>query len=303
MKSKKTYIYILFAFLFAILIAPAEMQAQNKTIKITILFTNDTHSRIEAYPANDSKNPFLGGYPRRAALIKKIRQQESNVMLFDAGDVFQGTPYFNFFGGELEFKLMSLMGYTAMNMGNHDFDGGMEGLLKQLPNATFDIISSNYDFSETILKDKIKPYKIYNVAGVKVGVFGLGIGLKGLVSALNYGKTKYSNPLEKAAEMAYLLKKEKKCDLVICLSHLGFSYEDDQVSDIVLAKQSKNIDIIIGGHSHTFIDKPYTFKNSDNKNIIIGQVGTGGVKIGRIDVYFSKKNGIKVEGLSAPEVF
>lgn len=303
MKSKKTYIYILFAFLFAVLIAPAEMQAQNKTVKITILFTNDTHSRIEAYPANDSKYPGLGGYARRAALIKNIRQQESNVMLFDAGDVFQGTPYFNFFGGELEFKLMSLMGYTAMNMGNHDFDGGMEGLLKQLPNATFDIISSNYDFSETILKDKIKPYKIYNVAGVKVGVFGLGIGLKGLVSVVNYGNTKYSNPLEKAAEMAYLLKKEKKCDLVICLSHLGFSYEDDQVSEVVLAKQSKNIDIIIGGHSHTFIDKPYTFKNSDNKNIIIGQVGTGGVKIGRIDVYFSKKNGIKVEGLSALEVF
>ncbi len=303
MKSKKTYIYILFGFLLAGFVAPAEMQAQNKTVKITILFTNDTHSRIEAYPSNDSKYPGLGGYARRAALIKKIHQQEPNVMLFDAGDVFQGTPYFNFFGGELEFKLMSLIGYTAMNMGNHDFDGGLEGLLKQLPNATFDIISSNYDFSETILKDKIKPYKIYNVAGVKVGVFGLGIGLKGLVSVVNYGNTKYSNPLEKAAEMAYLLKKEKKCDLVICLSHLGFSYEDDQVSDVVLAKQSKNIDIIIGGHSHTFIDKPYIFKNSDNKNIIIGQVGTGGVKIGRIDVLFSKKNGIKVESLSALEVF
>ncbi len=299
MKSRKLYIFLLFAFLSGIFVFPPEVTASARKVKITILFTNDTHSRIEAFSPNDTKFPGLAGYARRAALIKKIRQQEPNVMLFDAGDVFQGTPYFNFFGGELEFKLMSYMGYTAMNMGNHDFDAGLEGFLKQLPNATFDIISSNYDFSETVLKDKILPYKIYNVAGVKVGVFGLGIGLKGLVGTQNYGNTRYINPLEKAAEIAHLLKKEKKCDLVICLSHLGFSYEDNQVSEVVLAKQSKNIDIIIGGHSHTFIDKPYIFKNSDNKNIIVGQVGSGGVKLGRIDLYFSKRIGMKVEDLSA----
>ncbi len=299
MKSKRTTLFFLVALLFTVLSVPVTVQAKNKTVKITILFTNDTHSRIESYPLNDSKNPGLGGYARRAALIKKIRNEEPNVMLFDAGDVFQGTPYFNFFGGALEFKLMSMMGYTAITLGNHDFDNGLEGLLKQLPNATFDIISSNYDFSETILKDKIQPYKIYNVAGVKVGVFGLGIELQGLVSALNYGKTRYLNPEEKAAEMAYLLKKEKKCDLIICLSHLGFSYQDNKVSDVKLAKQSKNIDIIIGGHTHTFMDKPYIFRNSDGKNIIIGQVGTGGVKLGRIDLYFSKKTGIKVEHLGA----
>ena len=304
MRSKSLYIiFYIIIYGFISVIFPAGLLAKNKPTKITILFTNDTHSRIEPFSKNDTKFPNLGGYARRAELIKKIRQQEPNVMLFDAGDVFQGTPYFNFFGGELEFKLMSLMGYTAMNMGNHDFDAGLNGLLKQLPNATFDIISSNYDFSETVLKDKIQPYKIYNVAGVKVGVFGLGVGLQGLVSAVNYGKTHHINPLEKAAGMAYLLKKEKKCDLVICLSHLGFSYEDQQVSDVVLAKQSKNIDIIIGGHTHTFIDKPYVFKNSDNENIVIGQVGWGGIKIGRIDVFFSEKNGIKIEGLSALEIF
>ncbi|HNZ42563.1 MAG TPA: metallophosphatase [Bacteroidales bacterium] len=299
MKNKRTTFYIICILLFTVFTTPATGYGKDKEVKITILFTNDTHSRIESYPANDSKNPGLGGYARRAALIKKIRSEEPNVMLFDAGDVFQGTPYFNFFGGELEFKLMSMMGYTAMTLGNHDFDNGLEGLLKQLPQATFDIISSNYDFSATILKDKIQACKIYNVAGVKVGVFGLGIELQGLVSALNYGKTRYLNPVEKAAEMAYLLKKEKKCDLVICLSHLGFSYQDKKVSDATLAKQSKNIDIIIGGHTHTFMDKPYTFRNSDGKNIIIGQVGTGGVKLGRIDLLFSKKNGIKVEHLSA----
>jgi len=299
MKNKRTTLYISIALLFTVLSIPVGVYAKDKTVKITILFTNDTHSRIESYPANDSKNPGLGGYARRAALIKKIRSEEPNVMLFDAGDVFQGTAYFNFFGGELEFKLMSMMGYTAMTLGNHDFDNGLEGLLKQLPKATFDIISSNYDFSETILKDKIRAYRIYNVAGVKVGVFGLGIELQGLVSALNYGKTRYINPLEKAAEMAHLLKKEKKCDLVICLSHLGFSYQDEKISDVILAKQSKNIDIIIGGHTHTFMDKPYTFRNSDGENIIIGQVGTGGVKLGRIDLLFSKKNRMKIEHLSA----
>ncbi|HOY31156.1 MAG TPA: metallophosphatase [Bacteroidales bacterium] len=298
MKSKRPLHSLVLTFLMICCLAPASLHA-GKTVKITILFTNDSHSRIESYPENDTKFPTLGGYARRAALIKKIRQQEPNVMLFDAGDVFQGTPYFNFFGGELEFKLMSMMGYTAMTIGNHDFDAGLDGLLKQLPNATFDIISSNYDFSETVLKDKIHPYKIYNVAGVRVGVFGLGIGLQGLVSAINYGKTKYINPAEKAAEMAYMLKKEKKCDLIICLSHLGFSYEDNQVSDVVIAKQSKNIDIIIGGHSHTFIDKPYVFRNSDNKNVVIGQVGTGGVKLGRIDVYFSSLKGVKTVKLSS----
>jgi len=302
MKSRKIYLYILVAFFVAIFISPCELQA-GKTVKITILFTNDTHSRIEAFPNNDTKFPGLGGYARRAALIKKIRQQEPNVLLFDAGDVFQGTPYFNFFGGELEFKLMSLMGYTAMNIGNHDFDAGLDGLLKQLPNATFDIISSNYDFSQTVLKNKIPPYKIYDVAGVKVGVFGLGVGLQGLVSLVNYEKTKYTDPAVKAAEMAYLLKKEKKCDLVVCLSHLGFSYEDNQISDVVLAKQSKNIDIIIGGHTHTFIDKPYIFKNSDNQDIVIGQVGWGGVKLGRIDIYFSGSKGVKLACLSSLEIF
>lgn len=305
MKSKRTNInkILVVVCLIATLIMPENLWAKNKLTKITILFTNDTHSRIEPFSKNDTKFPGLGGFARRAALIKKIRQQEPNVLLFDAGDVFQGTPYFNFFGGELEFKLMSLMGYNAMNIGNHDFDAGMDGLLKQIPNATFDIISSNYDFSETILKGKIQPYKIYNIGGVKVGVFSLGVALKGLVSTINYGKTSYINPLEKAAEMAYLLKKEKKCDLVICLSHLGFSYEDNQVSDVVLAKQSKNIDIIIGGHSHTFIDKPYIFKNSDNEDIVIGQVGSGGVKIGRIDVYFSGKNGVKIACLSSLDIY
>lgn len=261
--------------------------------KITILYTNDTHSRIEPFAANDKKFANLGGYARRAAYVNQVRKEEKNVLLFDAGDVFQGTPYYNFFHGELEFELMSIMGYNAMAIGNHDLDGGIEGLNYVYPLAKFDLLCSNYDFSETTLKDKVRPYKIYQVDGVSVGVFALGVGLKGLVSPSNFGKIKYLNPLEKAAEMAYFLRKEKKCQLIVCLSHLGFSYQDNQVSDVVLAKQSKNIDLIIGGHTHTFIDKHYVFKNSDGKDVIVTQVGWGGTRIGRVDFYFANNKAIK----------
>jgi 5'-nucleotidase len=259
-----------------------------KEIKITILYTNDTHSRIEPFAGNDKNFAFLGGYARRMAYVNQVRKEEKNVLLFDAGDVVQGTPYFNFFYGSLEFQLMSLMGYQAMTLGNHEFDRGMEGLMYLMPYAKFDIISSNYDFSETPLNKYVQPYKIYNVQGIKVGVFGLGVELNGLVTPSNYGQTKYLDPAVKAAETAYLLKKTKKCQLVVCLSHLGYSYKTNQISDMVLAKQSKNIDIIIGGHTHTFLKEQAVVKNSDNQDVIITQNGWGGSRIGRIDVYFRR---------------
>lgn len=259
-----------------------------KEIKITILYTNDTHSRIEPFAKNDKNFANLGGYARRMAYVTQVRKEEKNVLLFDAGDVVQGTPYFNFFYGSLEFELMSLMGYQAMTLGNHEFDRGIEGLMYLMPYAKFDIISSNYDFSETPLNKYVQPYKIYNVQGIKVGVFGLGVELNGLVTPSNYGQTKYLDPATKAAETAYLLKKTKRCQLVVCLSHLGYSYKTNQISDITLAKQSKNIDIIIGGHTHTFLKEQAIVKNSDNQDVIITQNGWGGSRIGRIDVYFKK---------------
>ncbi len=265
----------------------------NDVVKITILHTNDTHSRIDPFPANDSRFPNMGGAAKRAALIKKIRSEEKNVLLFDAGDVFQGSPYFNMYGGEVEFKLMSAMGYDAMTLGNHEFDNGLDGIVRELPFANFPILSANYDFSNTVLAGKVQPYKIFIMDGIKIGVFGLGIKLEGLVNGKNYGNTIYNDPAEKAAETAYLLKKELQCDIVICLSHLGCSYKDQQLGDVKLAKQSKYIDLIIGGHTHTFIDQPYIFRNSDNKQIIVCQVGWGGVKLGRIDFYLVKGAGIK----------
>lgn len=270
---------------------PFKSFAGKEYVKLTILHTNDTHSHIDPFPANDPKYPGMGGFAKRAALIKDIRNLEKNVLLFDAGDIFQGTPYFNMYGGELEFKLMSQIEYDAATIGNHEFDNGLDGIATKLQYATFPFINSNYDFSKTVLNGKILPYKIFYKNDIKVGVFGLGVELEGLVGAAQYGETVYLDPYVKAAEIAHKLKKDEECDLIICLSHLGYSSKDENgASDVNLAKQSKNIDIIIGGHSHTFIDKPYKFFNSDNKEIYICQVGWAGVKLGRIDYFFEKKS-------------
>lgn len=260
-----------------------------ETKKITILHTNDTHSHIDPFPADHPKNPNMGGAARRAAIIESIRKEEKNVLLLDAGDIFQGTPYFNYYGGELEFKLMSMMQYDVATMGNHDFDNGIDGFYAQLPHAKFDFVSANYDFKNTVLNDIVKPYKIIIKDGIKIGIFGLGVQLDGLVDKKLYKETVYNNPIEVAQDMTRILKEEKKCDLVICLSHLGFKYKDEpeKPSDVILAQKTKNIDLIIGGHTHTFLDKPVIEKNSEGKEVLINQVGCFGVNLGRIDFYLS----------------
>ena len=261
--------------------------------KITVLHTNDVHSHIEPFPKDHSKFPNMGGFERRSTLINNIRLKNPNTLLFDAGDVFQGTPYFNFFGGELEFKLMSMLKYDAMTIGNHDFDNGIDGLNSQLPKASFDIISSNYDFSNTILENKIKRTKTYILDEVKIGVFGLGIELKGLVSDELYKETKYLDPVEISNDITDYLKNEEKCDLIICLSHLGFKYKKNKISDFILAQKTKDIDLIIGGHTHTFMDKPTITKNKIGNDVIINQVGCFGVYLGKIDFYLDT-NKIKI---------
>lgn len=266
--------------------------------KITILHTNDVHSHIDPFPADHPKNPNLGGAARRAAIIDGIRKEEKNVLLLDAGDIFQGTPYFNYYGGELEFKLMSMMQYDLATMGNHDFDNGIDGFYAQLPHAKFDFVSANYDFKNTILNDIVKPYKIIIKDGIKIGIFGLGVQLDGLVDKKLYKETVYNNPIEVAQDMTQILKEEKKCDLVICLSHLGFKYKDEpeKPSDILLAQKTKNIDLIIGGHTHTFLDKPVIEKNSEGKDVLINQVGCFGLNLGRIDFYLSNNNEVINKG-------
>lgn len=263
---------------------------EKKQRHITILHTNDTHSHIEPFKANDSRNPNRGGVARRATLIEQIRKENEHTLLLDAGDIFQGTPYFNYFGGELEFKLMSMLKYDVATIGNHDFDNSIEGLYKQLPNAKFDFVSANYDFKNTVLDTHVKPYKIITKDGIKIGVFGLGIELEGLVGKNMYKETGYLDPVEITQDITNQLKNEEKCDLIICLSHLGYYYRNNptKISDLNLAKITKNIDLIIGGHTHTFLPKPTLVKNLDNKNILVNQVGAYGLNLGRIDFYFDE---------------
>lgn len=262
----------------------------NSEHKLTILHTNDQHSRIEPFDSSYTRNPNQGGFARRAALIQKIRSEEKNLLLLDSGDIFQGTPYFNFFGGELEFKLMSMMGYDASIMGNHDFDNGLEGFKKVLPNAKFPFICSNYDFKNTILDGQTIPYKIFNKNGIKVGIFGVGIELAGLVGKKSYGETVWQNPIEIAQHYSEFLRNDKKCDLVICLSHIGYDYKDDpkKISDKILAAQTDGIDLILGGHTHTFLPEPQSFTNRKGKNVLVNQVGWAGLLLGKIDFYFDK---------------
>ncbi|MDO4229313.1 MAG: metallophosphatase [Capnocytophaga sp.] len=265
------------------------MKPNDNAKKITVLHTNDTHSHIDPMPLNDPRNPNKGGVARRAFLIEQIRKENPNTLLFDAGDIFQGTPYFNFYGGELEFKLMSMLKYDAATLGNHDFDNGIDGLYAQLPHAKFDFLTANYDFKNTIMNGHTKPYKIYIIDGIRIGVFGLGIKLEGLVNKVAYKETIYLDPLEIAQDMERKLRNEEKCDLIICLSHLGYKYENDTIiSDLKIAEQISDIDLIIGGHTHTFLSKPTLVTNKKGNITLVNQVGCYGINLGRIDFYFEK---------------
>jgi 5'-nucleotidase len=268
--------------------------------KITILHTNDVHSHIDPFPADDPRNPNMGGVATRASLIENIRKESPNLLLLDAGDIFQGTPYFNYYGGELEFKLMSIMQYDASTIGNHDFDNGVEGLYAQMPHAKFEFLSANYDFKNTIMDGLVKPYKIFNKNGVKVGVFGIGIELDGLVDKKMYKETVYKNPVEASEDMVRILKKEQKCDLIICLSHLGYDYRNapDKICDLRLAALTQDIDLIIGGHTHTFLEKPTVTKNLVGEDVLVNQVGCFGINLGRVDFFFDNNKGRSAIGKS-----
>ena len=255
--------------------------------RITILHTNDWHSRIEPFPDDGGRNANQGGAVRRMRLISEIRRAEPNVLLLDSGDMFQGTPYFNFFAGELEMKLMSQMGYDAGTIGNHDFDAGMENLATQMQHANFPLLTANYDFKGTPLAGMTQPYKVFRKNGIKVGVFGLGIQLDGLVPDELYGKTRYLDPLAVGNETARVLRHKEKCDLVICLSHLGYKYRSEkEVDDIDLASSSHDIDLILGGHTHTFLNEPTLVNNQKGDPVIVNQVGFGGLRLGRLDITF-----------------
>jgi 5'-nucleotidase len=248
------------------------------------------HSRIDPFPEGSGSKTGRGGMARRAALVKKIREEEEHVLLLDAGDIFQGTPYFNYFKGDLEIELMSRIKYDAATLGNHDFDAGIDKLAEHIgTNASFPFIISNYDFSYTPVNGMTKKHLILERGDIRIGITGVGIELQGIVPRDLFKNTHYIQPINAANKEAQFLKREANCDLVICLSHLGFDYwSPRKVSDIKLATYSSDIDIILGGHSHIFMKEPYKVKNQRGQDVLINQVGRDGLVLGRIDVHFEK---------------
>jgi len=273
---------------------------QHKTQKkLTILHTNDVHSHIDSFPRTHHRFSDQGGVARRATLVERIRKENPNTLLFDAGDIFQGTPYFNFYAGELEFKLMSMLKYDAATLGNHDFDNGIDGLLAQMPHAQFPFLSANYDFSKTVMDGLVAPYKIFAVDTLKIGVYGLGIKLSGLVNKKLYKETLYLHPYEMAQDVERTLHEDEQCDLIICLSHIGYEYKNKDIpSDLGLAKMTKYTDLVIGGHTHTFLEKPTLVQNALDKTVLINQVGCYGIHLGRVDFYFDTDRKAVGHGIS-----
>lgn len=253
-----------------------------QTNKLTILQTSDVHSRIEPVSQKGDRNYDQGGFVRRATFIEHFRSQDPNVLLFDCGDISQGTPYYNMFKGELEVKMMNEMGYDAMAIGNHEFDFGMDNMARIFNMAQFPILCTNYDLNATVLKKLVKPYVILNRNGLKIGIFALGAKPEGLIQANKCEGVIYKDPIVVSNEVASLLKK-KGCDVIVCLSHLGFEYDKELVA------KTRNIDLVLGGHSHTFMKRPQDFRNLDGKNIPVMHTGKNGVYVGQIDLTFNKK--------------
>ncbi|MFT4223704.1 bifunctional metallophosphatase/5'-nucleotidase [Dysgonomonas sp.] len=250
--------------------------------KLVILHTNDTHSHLEPLPMSDKNNPGQGGVVNRKAIIDSVRSVEQNVLLIDAGDFVQGTPYFNMFKGRAEVDAMNLMQYDVTVIGNHEFDYGLDTMKMIFERLSFPILCCNYDFSRTVLKDIVKPYIILNRFGLKIGIIGVGVDPEGLVQKDKYAGMTFSPIIESVNQYAELLKKKEKCDLIICVSHAGYG------TDQIIAGKSEYLDIIIGGHSHTFMKEPDMRKNLLGKDVMVYQTGRYGVNIGKIEVELGK---------------
>lgn len=290
MSSRRTFLTqsILGAGALSLGVIPNELFASGQLVRITVMHTNDLHCRIDPFPDTNAEYAGRGGMVRLASLVAKTRAENPNLLLLDAGDMFQGTPYFNYFKGDLMLKLMSTIGYDGGTVGNHEFDNGLESIASAFQFAKFPIVSSNYDFSDTILSGMVKDHQILHKAGIKIGIYGLGIELEGLVGQSNYGNTRYHDPVATALKMERLLKMEHSCDLVICISHLGLAYEHSKISDSSLAPITKYTDLIIGGHTHSFLEKPLELKNSDGEMILVNQAGWASLMAGRIEFVFDR---------------
>jgi len=256
---------------------------------LVILHTNDTHSQLEPYLTGEGANSEKAGILRREALIRKVRSEETNVLVFEAGDFVQGTPYFNIFKGEAEVDLMNFLKLDAVVLGNHEFDNGIEALASMLKKANFPIVCTNYDVSHTVLKDIVKNWLIVKRGKLLIGVVGACINPKGLIMNSNFDGVIWMDPISTIEARAAWLKEKKKCDVVICLSHLGYENDNGKPDDLTLAQNSRHIDVIVGGHSHSFLEKPTLKHNLNGDTVIINQVGKSGLYLGRLDLEVKNK--------------
>ena len=274
---------------------PAEVTSE---VKITILHTNDTHSQIDPLPPNDVLFPGKGGVARRATLVKQVRKENPNTLLVDGGDVFQGTPYFNFYKGEVEYRAMSEIGYDAATLGNHEFDNGVDALAAAAKFAKFELLSANYDVEGTPLEGRVKPYIVREFQGVRVGLFGLGISPVGLITPANFKGVTYRDPVDAAREVVKILREKEGCTLVVAMSHLGYYTEPrpGQIGDSQVAAQVDGIDFIAGGHTHTFMNKPVRIKQPSGQETLIFQVGKSGIFVGRVDFVIRSGTVVAVAG-------
>lgn len=270
-----------------LLLGILNVQAQNK--QLVVLHTNDTHSTILPLNPNlaDTMKAGRGGFIRRIAMLKEERRKNPDLLLFDSGDFCQGSPYFTLYKGDVEVGLMNLMGYDAGTIGNHEFDFGLDAMAKMFKNLNYPIVCSNYDFTGTVVEGLVKDYVILKRKGMKIGVFGLSPALSGLVSNHNCVGVKYLDPVKEANRVVDILKK-KKCDVIICISHLGWqdSYKD---GDEYLVSGTRGIDLVLGGHSHTYFETLRYVKNLDGKEIPVDQNGKHALFVGKMVLEMSKK--------------
>ena len=268
------------------LLAPDSAQ---KTKQLVILQTSDTHSRIEPIAVNAAdRYAGMGGTVRRATFIKEARKVNPDLLLFDCGDISQGTPYYNLFQGEVEVKMMNLMGYDAMTIGNHEFDFGLENMARLFRMANFPVVCANYDVTGTVLEGLVKPYTTFSRNGLKIGVFGLAPKMEGLVQADKCEGVVYNDPIEVAQKTTDLLKNQEGCDVVICLSHLGYQLKGAPC-DEELAQKTNNIDAILGGHTHTFMKEPAIYLNKDGKNVPVMHTGKSGIYVGMLKLTLTEE--------------
>jgi len=281
---KARYFFVLLMTLVAL-----GSQAQ-KHKQLVILHTNDTHSTILPVSSQlpDTMKAGRGGFLRRIAMLKEERQKHPDLLYFDSGDFFQGSAYFTMFKGDVEVGLMNQMGLDATTIGNHEFDFGLENMARVFKMANFPVVCSNYDFTGTVMEGVTRPWIVIRRAGLKIGVLAVCPKMKGLVSDKNCVGVKYLDPGRVALETATMLKEQQKCDLVVCISHLGWSSnrgEDDQY----MISHSRNIDIVLGGHTHTYMPTLEHWQNLDGRSIPVDQNGKHAIFVGKLVVDMVKK--------------